>query len=106
MHPLAGQWMPDPLEQPVTIFGVDPGTLLLLFVCASLPFVLLALIVTVLYRRDRRRTPPEPPMPVPNTGGPAQRPPSGEATRPSEAPRPGEDSPQRPPDAVRRRRRR
>ena len=47
----------------MTIFGVDLGTFLLLFVCSALPFVVLALIVAVLYRRDRRRTPPEPAMP-------------------------------------------
>ena len=43
----------------MTVFGVSPLDLLLLTFCFSVPFAVLALVVTVLYRRDRRRTPPE-----------------------------------------------
>ena len=43
----------------MTVYGVSLGDLILLTFCFSVPFLLLALIVTVLYRRDRRRTPPE-----------------------------------------------
>ncbi len=43
----------------MTVFGVSLLDLLLLTFCFSLPFAVLALIVTVLYRRDRSRTPPE-----------------------------------------------
>lgn len=43
----------------MTVFGVSLLDLLLLTFCFSVPFAVLALIVTVLYRRDRRLTPPE-----------------------------------------------
>ena len=43
----------------MTVFGVSLVDLLLLTFCFSLPFAVLALVVTVLYRRDRQRTPPE-----------------------------------------------
>lgn len=43
----------------MTVFGVSLLDLLLLTFCFSVPFAVLALVVTVLYRRDRRRTPPE-----------------------------------------------
>ncbi len=43
----------------MTVFGVGLVDLLLLTFCFSVPFAVLALVVMVLYRRDRRRTPPE-----------------------------------------------
>lgn len=43
----------------MTVFGVSLVDLLLLLFCFSVPFAVLALVVTVLYRRDRQRTPPE-----------------------------------------------
>lgn len=43
----------------MSVFGVSLFDLLLLTFCFSVPFAVLALIVTVLYRRDRRLTPPE-----------------------------------------------
>lgn len=43
----------------MTIFGVSLVDLLLLTFCFSIPFAVLALVVAVLYRRDRARTPPE-----------------------------------------------
>jgi hypothetical protein len=43
----------------MSVFGVSLLDLVLLTFCFSVPFAVLALVVTVLYRRDRRRTPPE-----------------------------------------------
>lgn len=43
----------------MTVFGVSLLDLLLLTFCFAVPFAVLALVVTVLYRWDRRRTPPE-----------------------------------------------
>lgn len=43
----------------MSVFGVSLLDLFLLFFCLSVPFIVLAGVVTVLYRRDRRRTPPE-----------------------------------------------
>lgn len=43
----------------MSIFGVTLVDLLLLTFCFSVPFAILALVATVLYRRDRKRTPPE-----------------------------------------------
>ena len=81
----------------MTIYGVSLVDLLLLTFCFSVPFAVLALVVTVLYRRDRQRTPPEaadiagdinpryPPRRLKPTGGTRRRP------RPSME-RPGEDA--------------
>ncbi len=44
----------------MSVFGVSLLDLLLLTFCFSVPFAVLAVVVTVLYRRDRRMTPPEP----------------------------------------------
>ena len=71
----------------MTVFGVSLVDMLLLTFCFSVPFAVLALVVTVLYRRDRRRTPPEaaniagdinpryPPRRLKPTGGTRRAPP-------------------------------
>ncbi len=43
----------------MTVFGVSLLDLILITFCFSVPFAVLALVVTVLYRRDRQGTPPE-----------------------------------------------
>lgn len=87
----------------MTVFGVSLLDLVLLTFCFSVPFAVLALVVTVLYRRDRRRTPPEaaniagdihPRYPRP--GRPGR---SGVARRRSDESTAHSDTDPRPPDA-------
>ncbi|HEV2528334.1 MAG TPA: hypothetical protein VGT61_07805 [Thermomicrobiales bacterium] len=67
----------------MSVFGVSLLDLLLLTFCFSVPFAVLAVIVTVLYRRDRRLTPPEPDarMPSHNPQAAPARQPGDERTR-------------------------
>ena len=87
----------------MSVFGVSVGDLFLLFFCLALPFGLLALVAAALYRRDRRRTPPEaryvagdlyPRYPRRRPAG-TGRPPAGDEPSPAAERRP--DTPEPPP---------